>query len=617
MSEAGIHDLVKLHADSTPDSLALVSGTEQVTYGELNSRANKLSSFLRLRGVGPDVPVAICMERSVDLPIAAFGVLKSGGAYLPLDPTYPARRLSMLLEDSGTRLVITQSHVASSVPEGKWRTIVLADVLGASLDSATPPPIITKLETLAYIIFTSGSTGRPKGVQISHGNLLNLVRWHQRAFGITSADRAILQASPGFDAAVWETWPYLAAGATLYVADENVRVMPDKLRDWIVSNGITITFLPTVIAESLIDLQWPRQSSFRVLLTGADTLRRRPPQGLPFSLVNNYGPTECTVVATSGKIIGHSSGNQPSSADLPSIGQPIDNVSVYVVDEKLQRVPDGTPGELLIGGLGVGRGYLNSPALNAEKFLPDNFSAVSGARLYRTGDLGRVLPDGQIAFIGRIDDQIKVMGHRIEPNEIVTVLNRHPRIDTSYVCSYRDASGSQRLVAYIVVRDKTTATPTDLRNFLGSYLPSHMVPATFVQMTHLPLSTHGKLDRTALPQPTEGNTLRDEMEEEFQSPIFESPIEERLSAMLSTLLGVSHVGSNDNFFTLGGHSLMGAQLIAKVRESFGVELSLRALFEEPTTRGMSAEIERLIYARLATMSEDEAQRLLASSSPGL
>jgi acyl-CoA synthetase (AMP-forming)/AMP-acid ligase II len=421
-----------------------------------------------------------------------------------------------------------------------------------------------------------------------------------------------LQASPGFDAAVWETWPYLAAGATLYVVDENVRVTPDKLRDWIVSSGITIGFLPTVIAESLIDLHWPRQSSFRVLLTGADTLRRRPPEDLPFSLVNNYGPTECTVVATSGKIVGHSNGNQPSSADLPSIGQPIDNVSVYVVDEQLRRVPDGTPGEILIGGPGVGRGYLNSPALNAEKFVPDNFSAVSGARLYRTGDLGRVLPDGQIAFIGRIDDQIKVMGHRIEPNEIVTVLNRHPRIDTSFVCSYRDASGSQRLVAYIVVRDKTTVTPTDLRNFLSSFLPSHMVPATFVQRTHLPLSTHGKLDRTALPQPTEGNILRDETEEKF-----ESPIEEHLSAMLSTLLGVSHVGSNDNFFTLGGHSLMGAQLIAKVRESFGVELSLRALFEEPTTRGMSAEIERLIYARLATMSEDEAQRLLASSSPGL
>jgi amino acid adenylation domain-containing protein len=612
MSDACIHDLVQLQADSTPDSLALVSATEQVTYGEMNSRANKLSSYLRSLGVGPDVPVAICMERSVDLPIAALGVLKAGGCYLPLDPTYPAARLSMLLEDSGTRLVITQSHIASSVPGGKWRTIVLADVLDATSDSATPPPVITKPESLAYIIFTSGSTGRPKGVQISHGSLLNLVRWHQRAFAITSADHAILQASPGFDAAVWETWPYLAAGATLHIVDENVRVTPDKLRDWIVSTGITIGFLPTVIAESLIDLQWPRQSSFRVLLTGADTLRRRPPLDLPFSLVNNYGPTECTVVATSGKIIGHSNGSQPSSADLPSIGQPIDNVSVYVVDEELRRVPDGTPGEILIGGLGVGRGYLNSPALNAEKFLPDNFSAVSGARLYRTGDLGRVLPDGQIAFIGRIDDQIKVMGHRIEPNEIVTVLNRHPRIDTSFACSFRDASGSQRLVAYVVVRDKTTATPTDLRNFLSNYLPSHMVPATFVQMPHLPLSTHGKLDRTALPQPTEGNTLRDEMEEKF-----ESPIEEHLSAMLSTLLGVSRVGSNDNFFTLGGHSLMGAQLIAKVRESFGVELSLRALFEEPTTRGMSAEIERLIYARLATMSEDEAQRLLASSSPGL
>jgi len=396
------------------------------------------------------------------------------------------------------------------------------------------------------------------------------------------------------------------------VVDEKVRVTPDSLRDWIVSTGITIGFLPTVIAESLIDLQWPRQTAFRVLLTGADTLRRRPSQDLPFALVNNYGPTECTVVATSGQIKGHSNGSGSTPADLPSIGRPIDNVSVYVVDEKLQLVPDGTPGEILIGGPGVGRGYLNAPALNAEKFLPDNFSLFPGGRLYRTGDLGRILPDGQIAFLGRIDDQIKVMGHRIEPNEIVTVLNRHPKIDTSFVCSYRDASGSQRLVSYIVLRDKMAVTPTDLRNFLSSYLPSHMVPSTFVQLTGLPLSAHGKLDRAALPEPTEANTMRDEVVEEFQSPI-----EEHLSAMLSKLLGVSHVGSNDNFFTLGGHSLMGAQLIAKVRESFGVELSLRALFDEPTTRGMSAEIERLIYARLATMSEDEAQRLLASSSPGL
>jgi amino acid adenylation domain-containing protein len=618
MSDLCIHDFVQLQANAAPNAVALVSGDRRATYGEMNARANQLAHYLRSLGIGPDVPVAICIERSVDLPIAALAVLKAGGAYLPLDPTYPSRRLSMLLEDSGTPLVITQSSVAGSIPQGKWKTILLDQVgVDNTSNSAAPPAANTKPENLAYIIFTSGSTGRPKAVQISHGSLLNLVNWHRRAFDVSPADKATLQASPGFDAAVWETWPYLVAGASLYVVDETLRATPDALRDWIVRTGITIGFLPTVIAESLIDLQWPPKSAFRILLTGADTLRRLPSQNLPFSLVNNYGPTECTVVATSGKISAsnnsHHSANDGAN-DLPSIGRPIDNVTIYVVDEQLQRVPDGTPGELLIGGQGVGRGYLNSPTLTVEKFLPDTFSDISGARLYRTGDLGRILPDGQIAFMGRIDDQIKVMGHRIEPNEIVTVLNRHPKIETSFVSSYADASGNQRLVAYIVPSIDTTPNAGDLQNFVGDYLPAHMVPATYVQLSHLPLTAHGKLDRAALPQPTIDNILR---EESVEANATQSPIEEHLSAVLASLLGVAHVGSDDNFFTLGGHSLMGAQLIAKIRENFGVELSLRTLFEEPTPRGMSVEIERLIYARLANMSEDEAQRLLASSGPGL
>jgi amino acid adenylation domain-containing protein len=559
------------------------------------------------------------MERSVELPIAALAILKAGGAYVPLDPTYPARRLSMLLEDSGTPLVVTQPGVAGKLPAGKWETIVLdGDGLDSGFDSSVSPVANTKPENLAYIIFTSGSTGRPKGVQITHGSLLNLVTWHQRAFNVSPADRATLLASPGFDAAVWESWPYLATGASLYIVDEAVRTTPPALRDWIVRTGITISFLPTVLAESMIGLQWPPESAFRVLLTGADTLRRYPPHDLPFVLINNYGPTECTVVATSGRI--HSEESSEESRDkrsnkLPSIGRPIDGVSVYVVDEHLQRVSNGTPGELLIGGRGVGRGYLNAPELTAEKFLPDLFGGDPGGRLYRTGDLGRLLPDGQIAFMGRLDDQIKVMGYRIEPNEIVSVLNRHPEIAASFVCSYTDSSsdsGDQRLVAYVVPAKDMPPKPGDLRSYLGSYLPSHMLPSAFVQLERLPLSPHGKLDRAALPQPTAENILRDDS---LEAP--QSPIEEHLAAVLSGLLGVARVGSEDNFFTLGGHSLMGAQLIAKIRENFGVELSLRCLFDEPTPRGMSAEIERLIHARLAAMSEDEAQRLVASSGEGV
>jgi amino acid adenylation domain-containing protein len=616
ISELCVHDLVQLQASATPDAVALVSGNYHVTYRELNARANQLAHRLRSLGIGPDVPVGLCMERSVELPIAALGILKAGGGYVPLDPTYPSRRLSMLLEDSGPPVVVTQPGVAGKLPGGKWETIVLdGEGLDSRFDSSVSPVANTTPENLAYIIFTSGSTGRPKGVQIKHGSLNNLVSWHQHAFNVSAVDRATLLASPGFDAAVWEIWPYLTAGASLHVVDEAIRTVPDALRDWIVRSGITISFLPTVLAESMMGLQWPPESAFRVLLTGADTLRRYPPRDLPFTLINNYGPTECTVVATSGRIYPKESSEESRdkrSNKLPSIGRPIDGVSVYVVDEHLQRVADGTAGELLIGGRGVGRGYLNAPELTAEKFLPDLFGGDPGARLYRTGDLGRLLPDGQIAFMGRLDDQIKVMGHRIEPNEIVTVLNRHPEIEASFVCTYTDPSGDQRLVAYVVPATDRLPKPGDLRSYLGSYLPSHMLPSAFVQLDRLPLSPHGKLDRAALPQPTAENILRDDS---LEAP--QSPIEEHLGVVLSGLLGVARVGSEDNFFTLGGHSLMGAQLIAKIRENFGVELSLRCLFDEPTPRGMSIEIERLIHARLAAMSEDEAQRLLASSGEGV
>src|ERR1700704_385230 len=262
MSDLCVHELVQLQASATPDSVALVSGNHHVTYGELNARANQLAHRLRSLGIGPDVPVGLCMERSVELPIAALGILKAGGAYVPLDPSYPSRRLAMLLEDSGTPVVVTQPGVAGKLPAGKWETVVLdQDGLGSAVDS-TDLPVANTTENLAYIIFTSGSTGRPKGVQITHGSLNNLVTWHRHAFNVSPVDRATLLASPGFDAAVWEIWPYLTAGASLYVVDEAIRTAPSALRGWIVRTGITISFLPTVLAESMISLQWPAEGAF-------------------------------------------------------------------------------------------------------------------------------------------------------------------------------------------------------------------------------------------------------------------------------------------------------------------------------------------------------------------
>ena len=605
-----VQDLVQKQASETPEAVAVVSGCSQLTYRELNEKADVLAQRLRSMGVGPEIPVGLCVERSLELPITALAILKAGGAYVALDPADPPQRLAALLEDSGASVIVVQANVVAKLPVGKWQQMLITpQCFEEPPDDKTnsgAASTAAQSSNVAYVIFTSGSTGKPKGVQVTHDNLLNLVNWHNRAFTITSEDRATLQASPGFDAAVWELWPYLVSGATVHVVPDAVRTEPKTLQEWIVRNGITIGFFPTQLAECLMAQSWPAQSAFRTLLTGADALRRRPSRELPFAVINNYGPTECTVVATSGVV-------EPADAstEVPSIGRAIDNVNVYIVDEKLQRVPDGEAGEILIGGEGVARGYLNAQALTAEKFIRDPFSSKKGARLYRTGDLGRILPDGQIAFMGRIDDQIKVMGHRIEPQEVMRALDRHPDVAGSYVCGYADPSGVQRLVAYIVSAKSTPPKPREIRDFLGGLLPAHMVPSAFVPLAQLPTSTHGKLDRASLPQPTQENMLREDFDE---APL--SPLEEHLTSLVSGLLGGTQVGAHDNFFTLGGHSLLGAQLIARIRESFGVEISLRTLFEEPTVHGMAAEIEKLIQARIAAMSDEEAERLLASSNDG-
>jgi acyl-coenzyme A synthetase/AMP-(fatty) acid ligase/acyl carrier protein len=458
------------------------------------------------------------------------------------------------------------------------------------------------------VIYTSGSTGEPKGVEITHASLENLIHWHQEAFAVVSSDRAAQVASPGFDAAVWELWPYLTAGAAVYVPDDETVKTPVVLRDWLVRCGITKAFVPTPMAEQLMCLEWPANTALRFLLTGADTLRNHPPATLPFAVVNNYGPTECTVVATSGVV-------QPGlcSDCVPSIGRPISNVQVYILDEHLCQVPVNTPGELYIGGAGVARGYRNRPDLTAERFIRNPFSDQTELRLYRTGDAGSYLPDGQIAFLGRTDDQVKIRGYRVELGEVAAVLNRHPMIQTSVVIAREEAPGDKRLIAYIVPEakadKKSELTDNMLREFLRTSLPEYMVPAMFCRMDALPLTASGKIDRNALPEPA--HQLRDA---DYIAP--RTPAEERMAAILATLLRLERVGVNENFFLLGGNSLLGAQVIARVRDRFGVELTLLSLFDHPTVSGLSAEIERLLVAKLGAMSEDEAERLTAELSKG-
>ena len=553
-------------------------------------------------GVGPNVLVGCCVERSIDMVVGLLGILKAGGAYVPLDATYPPERLSFILGDAQVPVLVTHQHLATSLPSQPARIICLdADEALLEQQCQDNPTNAATVKDLAYVIYTSGSTGQPKGVQIIHDSLLNLVFWHQRAFTVTPADRTTQVASPAFDATGWELWPYLTNGASVYLPDEDTRTSPAMLRDWLIHCEITITFLPTALAESVLALEWPSEVALRFLLTGADTLYRYPSASLPFALVNNYGPTEATVVATSGLVL-----PTENPAEPPSIGRPITNTRIYLLDDSLRQVPQGEPGELYIGGKGVGKGYLNRPQLTAERFIPDHFSDEPGALLYKTGDLARYLPDGQIAFMGRTDHQIKIRGYRIEPGEIVSALNRHPCIQTSYVMAREDTPGDRRLVAYIVTLAGVQLSIGSLQKSLAAQLPDYMIPAAFVLLEALPVTPNGKVDFTALPEPNEMNTLRQAVN---VAP--RTTTEKRLVDMVAALLNVGAIGIDDNFFLLGGHSMLGTQLIVRIADIFGVNLSLRALFEAPTVRQLSVEVERRIFAILEEMSDEAALSLLA------
>jgi amino acid adenylation domain-containing protein len=587
-----VTELIRVRAQLSPHALALASRHQTVTYGDMEAQADKLSQYLISIGVGPEVLVGVCLERGPAMVVAALAILKAGGAYLPLDLEYPIDRLRFMLDDAQAPVLITRPEIDKRIAKGRWKVVDIdAEEDWGPNDSKTPPTVRISAENLAYVIYTSGSTGRPKGVQITHGNLLNLVSWHNRAFSISAADRASQLASLAFDAAVWEIWPYLVAGSSVHFPDDATRVSVEPLRDWLIQERITVSFVPTPLAESLTSLQWPRAGVLRILLTGGDTLHHYPPSDLPFKLVNNYGPTECTVVATSGTV-----DPDPHPGGAPTIGRAVDNFQVYILDEHLRQVPTGTVGHLHIGGAGLGRGYLNRPDLNAERFIANPFSQVPGDRLYKTGDLARLLPDGDIAFVGRMDEQIKIRGYRIEPEEIATVLDQYSGIRASVVIA-RDDSGDKRLVAYVVVAPNIELTHSGLQDFLKKYLPDYMVPAVFVRLSSLPMTPSGKIDRVALPAPEPENTVGDRV---YLAPC--TPTEERVVAILSELLGVEQVSVNDNFFFLGGHSLLGTQLIARTRDAFGVELPLRTVFDFPTAAEISAVIEEML--RRESMSAD-------------
>ena len=576
-----VHLLVARQAARAPDAAAVSDGSGEVTYAELDARADRLARRLRARGVGPEVRVGVMLERSAELVVTLLGVLKAGGAYVPLDPEHPAPRLAYLLDDCGAPVLVTEGRLMDRLPP------TAAEVVRIDEDAANPTADLDELpiegpsataENLAYVIYTSGSTGGPKGVQVTHAALLNLVGWHRHAFGIAPGDRATLLAGVGFDASAWELWPYLACGASVHVVPGEVRAHVPVLREWLAAREIGVAFLPTPLAEEALALEWPPDAPLRTLLAGGDRLRVRAAADSPFALVNCYGPTENTVVSTAGPVA-----PEDGAGRLPGIGRPIDNVHACVVDRHLAPAPIGVPGELLLGGASLARGYLGRPGLTAERFVPDPFSPDPGARLYRTGDRVRWLADGTLEFLGRTDQQVKVRGYRIEPGEVEAALCEHPGVGAAVVAAREHAPGEQRLVAWVVPAAGAALTPAGVREHLGGRLPQHLVPSAVMVLDALPLNASGKVDRAALPAPRYGAAA------EQAGP--RTPTEELVAGIWAELLRIREAGPGDDFFELGGHSLLATRVVSRIRQHLGVDLPLRAIFEASTLGALARRVD--------------------------
>lgn len=618
-ADQGIQQLFEAQAEQTPERTALVFEDTHLTYRQLNERANQLAHYLLTLGVKPGDFIGLCLERSLEMIIGTLAILKAGGAYVPLDPAYPAERLAFMLADTQTPVLLTQQSLVGQLPSGQAQLVCL----DTGWETIARQPR-TNLErqansaNLAYVMYTSGSTGRPKGVSVTHRNVVRLVK--ATNYAQLTADEIFLQFAPvSFDAATLEIWGALLNGGRLVIFPAQLPSL-EMLGEIIERYQITTLWLTAGLFHQMVDHHLDKLRGVRQLLAGGDVLSpphvRRVLQELPgCRLINGYGPTENTTFTTCYPI----QPGEPIETSVP-IGRPIANSQVYILDEFLQPVPVGVPGELYAGGDGVAQGYLNRPELTAERFIANPFMAISrGAEeqpfqeapnrsrgegappllrppapplLYKTGDLARYRPDGNIEFLGRIDHQVKIRGFRIELGEIETVLGQHPAIKNCVVVALAgQAATDKRLVAYLILNKGQPATINDLRIFLEERLPDYMVPAAFVPLESFPLDPNGKVNRRALPPPTSTGL---ELGVDFVAP--EGPIEQMLAEIWQEVLGVERVGLNDSFFHLGGHSLLAARVISRLRQEYDLEIPLRRLFELPTIAQLAPIIEEMVLS---------------------
>ncbi|MEP0752182.1 amino acid adenylation domain-containing protein [Trichocoleus sp. Lan] len=580
-----LHQLFEEQVERTPDAIAIIFENQQLTYAELNAKANQLAHHLQKLGVKPEVLVGICVERSLEMVVGLLGILKAGGAYLPLDPAYPPERLAFMLEDAQVSVLLTQKRLLNTLPSHNAEVVCLDDWESLQMGS---PNLVQNPSNLAYVIYTSGSTGRPKGVQISHACVVNFLISMGQKLEITELDILLAVTSLSFDIAALEIFLPITVGSRVVVVPREIASDGAQLLTTLTNSGATIMQATPATWRLLLAAGWQGSKNLKILCGGEALPRQLAAQLLVRGdrLWNLYGPTETTIWSTIHPV--------ESSDACVSIGRPIANTQVYILDTHLQPVPVGVTGELYIGGKGLSRGYLNRPELTAEKFIPNPFLEKSekSELLYKTGDLARYLPNGELEYLGRIDHQVKVRGFRIELGEIEAVLSQHPGVQQAVVIAREDNSSDKCLVAYVVLKQEAATTPVQLRSFLKEKLPNYMVPSSFVLLEAIPLTPNGKIDRRALPEP---DTARPELESAYIAP--RTAIEEVVAGIWTQVLGLEQVGMRDRFFDLGGHSLLATQVISRLREAFQVEIPLRSLFESPTVVGLAERIETACRAQ--------------------
>jgi amino acid adenylation domain-containing protein len=571
-----VHELFEAQVEKTPEAVALVWEEQQLTYRELNRRANQLAHELRRLGVGPESRVGICVERSPEMLVGLLGILKAGGAYVPLDPAYPQERLDFMIQDAELHVLLIQERLRAKISQSKTQ-VVCIDLHWENISKQGEENLKSEagLENLAYVIYTSGSTGSPKGVQITHRALANFLAAMQTEPGLTSKDTLLALTTISFDIAALEIYLPLVVGARLILASHELAMDGQRLQETLTAQRVTCMQATPATWRLLIDAGWAVRKDLKILC-GGEALPRDLANDLVergSSVWNMYGPSETTV---------WSAVRQITREDGPvPVGRPIANTEFYILDKELQPVPVGIAGELHIGGEGLARGYWHRPELTNEKFIPNPFAEKSGARLYKTGDLVRYRLDGNIEFFGRLDDQVKIRGFRVELGEIETLLGAHPAIQAAAVVMRDEALGDRRLVAYITLRSGATVAPEELRVYLRRKLPDYMLPNRFEFLGRLPLTPNGKVDRRALPAP---RTSRPEGEFRYVAPRTEA--EKNLAKIWAEVLKLDRVSIHDNFFDLGGHSLLATQVISRIAGKLQTNFPVRALFENPTVAGL-------------------------------